>query len=54
MAYLDHWLSGNDRWEMKAEGPNMFERSYTLEGSADEHRPEVIRRLEQMLPKQQL
>jgi len=33
----------NDRWEMKIVGPNAFERSYTLEGSADEHRPEAIR-----------
>ncbi len=24
----------NDRWEMKIVGPNAFERSYTLEGSA--------------------
>jgi hypothetical protein len=24
----------NDRWEMKIIGPNAFERSYTLEGSA--------------------
>jgi len=33
----------NDRWEMKITGPNSFERSYTLEGSSGEHRPEVIR-----------
>ena len=33
----------NDRWEMKINGPNGFERSYTLEGSSGEHRPEVIR-----------
>lgn len=33
----------NDRWEMKIVGPNAFERSYTLEGSAGEHRPEAIR-----------
>jgi hypothetical protein len=32
----------NDRWEMKIVGPNGFERSYTLEGSAGEHQPEVI------------
>src|SRR5712691_11406994 len=30
----------NDRWEMKIIGPNAFERSYTLEGSSGEHRPE--------------
>jgi hypothetical protein len=33
----------NDRWEMKIAGPNGFERSYALEGTAGEHRPEVIR-----------
>jgi hypothetical protein len=33
----------NDRWEMKITGPKAFERSYTLEGSSGEHRPEVIR-----------
>ncbi len=33
----------NDRWEMKIFGPNAFERSYTLEGSSGEHRPEMIR-----------
>jgi hypothetical protein len=32
----------NDRWEMKIEGPNGFERSYTLTGSAGEHQPVVI------------
>jgi len=32
----------NDRWEMKITGPNAFERSYTLEGSAGEHEPPVI------------
>ena len=33
----------NDRWEMRIVGPNAFERSYVLEGSADEHWPEAIR-----------
>jgi hypothetical protein len=33
----------SDRWEMTITGPNEFERSYTLEGTAGEHRPEVIR-----------
>jgi hypothetical protein len=33
----------NDNWEMKVEGLNGFERSYTLVGSAGEHQPEVIR-----------
>jgi hypothetical protein len=41
----------NDRWEMKILGPNAFERSYTLEGAAGEHRPEVIQViLGKMLP----
>ena len=33
----------NDDWEMKVEGPRGFERSYTLVGGAEEHRPEAIR-----------
>ena len=33
----------SDDWEMKIEGPNGFERMYTLAGSAGEHQPEVIR-----------
>jgi hypothetical protein len=32
----------NDDWEMKILGPNGFERSYTLVGSAGEHQPSVI------------
>jgi hypothetical protein len=39
----------NDRWEMKIFGPNAFERSYTLEGTAGEHRPERIRTILGML-----
>jgi hypothetical protein len=35
----------NDNWEMKVEGPQGFERSYTLVGDAGEHQPEVIRNL---------
>jgi hypothetical protein len=35
----------NDRWEMRIAGPNVFERSYTLEGSAGEHGPQVIGKL---------
>ncbi len=35
----------NDRWEMKIAGPNAFERSYTLEGTAGEHQPQVIGKL---------
>ena len=32
----------SDSWEMKILGPNGFERSYTLVGSAGEHQPMVI------------
>jgi hypothetical protein len=32
----------NDNWEMKVEGPNGFERSYTLVGGAGEHQPLVV------------
>jgi hypothetical protein len=30
---------------MKIAGPNAFERSYTLEGSAGEHEPQIIGKL---------
>ena len=56
----DWWVSimgsqANDRWELKITGPNAFERSYTLEGSAGEHRPEVIRAiLGKMVPGRKL
>ena len=41
----------NDQWELKITGPNGFERSYALERSGGEHRPEVIRViLAKMLP----
>lgn len=32
----------SDQWELKVFGPHAFERTYTLEGSAGEHRAEVI------------
>jgi hypothetical protein len=32
----------NDNWEMKVEGPEGFERSYTLVGGAGEHQPAAI------------
>jgi hypothetical protein len=35
----------NENWEMRVEGPNAFERSYTLAGGAGEHEPDAIRRL---------
>lgn len=41
----------NDKWEMKVEGPQGFERSYTLIGAAGEHHPEAIRNvLVKLLP----
>ncbi|HEY6351211.1 MAG TPA: hypothetical protein VI636_17545 [Candidatus Angelobacter sp.] len=41
----------NDQWEMKVHGPNGFERSYTLDGSAGQHQPSMIRGLlERILP----
>jgi hypothetical protein len=36
---------GSENWEMRVEGPNGFERSYTLADAAGEHEPEAIRRL---------
>jgi hypothetical protein len=36
---------GNDKWAMKIEGPAGFERSYSLDGGAGEHKPEAIHRL---------
>ncbi len=39
-------------WEMRVEGPNGFERTYSLAGAAGEHEPEAIRRLiVQLVPK---
>jgi hypothetical protein len=35
----------SENWEMRVEGPNSFERSYTLAGAAGEHEPEAISRL---------
>jgi hypothetical protein len=32
----------NDRWEMKIASPNAFERSYTIERTASENKPQVI------------
>jgi len=32
----------NDNWEMRVEGPEGFERSYTLVGGAGEHEPAAI------------
>ena len=41
----------NDRWEMKITGPNVFERSYTLEGGLGQHEPSTVAAIiAQMLP----
>ncbi len=59
IAHVEHGLSdkrgewrvsiagsrATEDWEMRVEGPNGFERSYTLAGAAGEHEPEAIRRL---------
>ena len=42
------YLAGShasENWELRVEGPNAFERSYTLAGAAGEREPEAIRRL---------
>ena len=42
----------SENWEMRVEGPNGFERTYTLARAAGEHEPEAIRRLIiQMVPR---
>ena len=35
----------SENWEMRVEGPNGFERTYTFSGAVGEHTPEAIRRL---------
>ena len=35
----------SESWEMRIEGPNGFERSYSLSGVAGEHEPAAIRML---------
>ena len=35
----------SEQWNLKVEGPAGFERSYTLDVTAGEHRPEAIRGL---------
>jgi len=34
-----------ESWDMRIEGPNGFERSYSLSGAAGEHEPATIRTL---------
>jgi len=36
---------GSENWDMRVEGPNGFERSYSLTSAAGDHEPEAIRRL---------
>jgi hypothetical protein len=59
VARIDHALSDrpgewrvviagsreSENWELKVQGPNGFERSYTLAGTTGEHKPEAILRL---------
>ncbi len=33
----------HENWGLRVEGPNGFERSYTLAGSAGEHKPDAVR-----------
>ena len=55
-AHFEHAFSGRqgawrvsirgsraaDNWDLQVEGPNGFERSYSLSGSAGEHEPAAI------------
>ena len=42
----------SENWEMRVDGPNGFERTYTLSGAAGQHEPEAIRKLiVQLVPK---
>lgn len=42
----------SENWEMRVEGPNGFERTYTLSSAAGEHEPVAIRRLiTQLVPR---
>ena len=58
-AHLEHAFSGRkgdwrvsiagsrtaENWDLRVEGPNGFERSYTLSAVAGEHEPAAIRTL---------
>lgn len=35
----------SESWDLRVEGPNGFERSYTLSGAAGQHGPEAIRKM---------
>src|SRR6266404_2268500 len=34
-----------ENWDMRVEGPNGFERTYTLSGAAGQHGPDAIRKM---------
>ncbi len=34
-----------ENWDLRVEGPNGFERTYTLSGAAGQHGPEAIRKM---------
>ena len=58
-AHLEHAFSGRqgewrvsiagsraaENWDLRVDGPNGFERSYTLSAAAGEHEPAAIRML---------
>jgi hypothetical protein len=58
-AHLEHTFSGrqgdwrvsiagsraSENWDLRVDGPNGFERSYTLSAAAAEHEPAAIRAL---------
>jgi hypothetical protein len=58
-AHLEHTFNGrqgdwrvsiagsraSENWDLRVDGPNGFERSYTLSAAAGEHEPAVIRAL---------
>jgi hypothetical protein len=59
IAHIEHALSdrpgewlvsiagshASENWDVRVQGPNGFERSYTLARAAGEHEPEAIRRI---------
>ena len=44
VASVDCRIARERELELRVEGPNSFERTYTLAGSDGEHEPEAIRR----------
>ena len=45
LASVDCRIARERELGMRVEGPNGFERSYTLAGSSGEHEPDAVRRL---------